>query len=248
MVEGMPVRGGLLCRPAHVRNPAVPTLATRILPAALTVIGLVLLAVGSWFTFHLGPSGSATFTTTPPRGTVVVLEPSVLNRVDRPTTVTAVTRSGAPVFIGRSTPSDATAVVGGADVTSVTGARVRSWSLDQSRSGAGPAPALAGADIWHGTVTGKGSAHVQVRPQDAPEAVVVATADGQAAELASVTVTIERRTWFFQALLVSLVGLLATAAGAAGLWQQRRHPVALEEAEGGPDGADGARPTEEVPS
>jgi hypothetical protein len=223
----------------------VPTLATRILLAALTVIGLVLLAVGSWFTFHLGPSGSATFTTAPPHGSVVVLEPSVLNRVERPTTVTAVTRGGTPVFIGRTSPSDATAVVGGADVTSVTGARVRSWSLVQSRSGAGPTPALAGADVWRSSSTGKGSARIQVRQQDAPEAVVIAAPDGQAADLVSVTVTIERRTWFFQALLVSLVGLLATAAGAAGLWQQRRHAVAQRRVESGPDHA---RPTEEVPS
>ena len=92
---------------------------------------------------------------------------------------------------------------------------------------------------------GMGSAHVQVRQQDAPEAVVIATPDGQAADLASVTVTIERRTWFFQALLVSLVGLLAVAAGAAGLWQQRRHAVAQRRLASGPDQA---RPTEEVPS
>jgi hypothetical protein len=207
----------------------VPTLATRILLAALTVIGLVLVAVGSWFTFHLGPSGSATFTTAPPRGSVVVLEPSVLNRVDRPTTVTATTRG----------------VLGGADVTSVTAARVGSWSLAHSRSGAGVAPALAGADVWRSTVTGTGRARLQVRQADAPESVVVATADGRAADLASVTVTVERRTWFFQALLVALVGLLATAAGAAGLWQQRRHARA---GRGDVTAPDRTRPTEEVPS
>ena len=223
----------------------MPTLATRILLAALTVIGLVLVAVGSWFTFHLGPSGSATFTTAPARGSVVVLEPSVLNRVDRPTTVTATTRGGAPVFIGRATPSDAHAVVGGADVTSVTAARVGSWSLAHSRSGAGPAAALAGADVWRSTVTGTGRARLQVQQADAPESVVVATADGRAADLASVTVTVERRTWFFQALLVALVGLLATAAGAAGLWQQRRHARAGREDLAAPDRT---RPTEEVPS
>ncbi|KRE57220.1 hypothetical protein [Phycicoccus sp. Soil748] len=223
----------------------MPTLATRILLAALTAIGLVLLVVGSWFTVHLGPSGSATFTTTPPRGSVVVLEPSVLNRVDRPTTVTATTRDGAPVFIGRATPSDAKAVVGGADVTSVTGARVRSWSLERSRSGAGAAPALAGADVWRSTATGKGSARIQVRQADAPEAVVIATAEGRAADLVLVRVTVERRTWFFQALLVSLVGLLATAAGAAGLWQQRRHALTGRKAVTGPDHT---RPTEEVSS
>lgn len=190
--------------------------------ALLTLLGLVLLGVGSWFTFHLGPSGSATFTTTPDAGSVVVVEPSLLNRVDRPATVTVVTRADGPVFLGRATPSDVETIIGAADTTTVTGARVGSWSLDRTRSGAGPAPALAGADIWRETVQGEGRARLQVSQADAPEAVVVATADGKPADIAELRVTIERRTWFFQALLFALVGLLATAAGAAALWAQRR--------------------------
>lgn len=215
-------------------------LAKRAVLAVLTVIGLVLLGLGTWFTFHLGPSGSATFTSTPDRGSIVVVEPSLLNRVDRPTTVTVTTRDRSPVFVGRATPSDAAAVVGGADTTSVIGAHVRSWSLVQTRGGAGTAPALDGADIWRQTAQGDGRVRMQVSQQDGPEAVVVATADGKPADIAELTVTIERRTWFFQALLVTLVGLLAAAAGAAGLWQQRRrggHPTPT---------SDPARPTEEV--
>ena len=215
-------------------------LAKRAVLAVLTVIGLVLLGLGSWFTFHLGPSGSATFTSTPGKGSIVVLEPSLLNRVERPTSVTATTRDGSPVFLGRATPSDAEAVVGGAATTTVTGAHVRTWSLVQSQSGAGAAPALAEADVWRESVEGKGRARLQVSQQDAPEAVVVATADGKPADITAVTVTIERRTWFFQALLVTLVGLLATAAGAAGLWQLRHSGA------GAPPATEPTEPTEEV--
>ena len=201
----------------------MPTLATRALLAALTAIGLVLLVIGAWFTGNLGSSGSATFTTRPPAGSVVVLEPSVLSRIDRPVTVKAVVADAGPVFIGVAGPADAKAFVGGADRTTVTGAHVRDWTLETSRSGAGPAPELAGADIWRQVRDGRGTVRVTLDQDRAPESVVIATADGQAADLTSLTVTIERRTWFFQALLAALVGLLATVAGAAGLWHDVRH-------------------------
>ncbi|GAA2169214.1 hypothetical protein GCM10009845_34930 [Pedococcus bigeumensis] len=204
--------------------------AKRVLSAALTVIGLVLVSVGAWFTVHLGSSGSATLRTTPARGALVVVEPSVLNRVDAPATVTAVAAPGTTIWMGRTTPVDADAIVGGADRTSVTGAHVRSWSLVTSRAGAGAAPALAGADVWRQTATGQGRVHLSVGQTGAPESVVIAAPDGTPVDLTSVTVTVERRTWFFQALLVTLVGLLAAVTGVALLWQaQPRRPRPADE-------------------
>ena len=195
--------------------------AQRVLSAALTVIGLVLVCVGAWFTVHLGSSGSATLRSTPAHGALVVVEPSVLNRVDAPATVTAVAAPGTTIFMGRTSPTDADAIVGGADRTSVTGAHVRDWRLVESRAGAGPAPDLAGADIWRQTATGQGRAHLSVEQSGAPESIVVAAPDGTPVDLTSLTVTVERRTWFFQALLVTLVGLLGAATGGALLWQGR---------------------------
>ena len=179
------MRGTLPCRPTHVRILPVSMVAKRAVLAVLTVIGVVLLGFGAWFTFHLGPSGSATFTSTPSPGSIVVLEPSLLNRVDSPATVSVTTRDAGPVFVGRATPSDAAAVIGGAARTTVTGAHVRSWSLVQSDSGAGDSPPLAGADVWRQTVQGNGSAQLQVNQENAPEAVVVATADGKPADIQS---------------------------------------------------------------
>ena len=86
--------------------------AKRALSAALTVIGLVLVVVGAWFTVHLGSSGSATLRSTPADGALVVVEPSLLNRVDAPATVTAVAAPGTTIWMGRTTPSDAQAIVG----------------------------------------------------------------------------------------------------------------------------------------
>jgi hypothetical protein len=201
----------------------VSILAKRVLMAALTVIGLVLLVVGLWFTVHLGTSGSATFHTDPGRG-VVVLEPSVLNRVNQPTTVNAVSGKDTKLWMGLASPSDVHAIVGAAERTEVTGARLRSWSLETSHEGAGPAPDLAAADIWHGTRTGTGSAHLGVDQADAPEAIVIAAADGSPVDLNSLTVTVQRRTWFFQSVLTAFVGLLAAIAGGVGLRQQWRTP------------------------
>ena len=190
-------------------------LAKRVLLAALTGIGLVLLVVGTWFTSHLGTSGSATFRATPGTG-LVVLEPSVLNRVDDPVDVTATTKDGGRVWIGRSSPSDAKAVVGGSAHTSITGSRVSTWKLAGTTSGTGaPAADLAGADVWRQTVTGKGRAHVEVDQGDAPEALVVTAPAG--GTVTSVTLTISRGTWFAQSLLTALVGLILAAVGAVGL-------------------------------
>ncbi|QGN56775.1 hypothetical protein [Nostocoides sp. HKS02] len=197
------------------------SLAKRALLTVLTVLGIVLLAVGAWFMVNLGTSGSATLSATPASGSVVVLTPSVLNRVDGPVTVTATAKNGGPVFLGLASPGDAEAIVGGADRTTVNGAHVRDWSLVSSRAGAGPAPALAQADIWHHVQQGRGTVRLQVDQADAPESLVVATAQGTPADLSSLTLTVQRPTWFVQSLLAALLGLLAAAAGGVGLWRMR---------------------------
>jgi protein-S-isoprenylcysteine O-methyltransferase Ste14 len=217
----------------------VSIVAKRALFAALTVIGLVVLVVGAWFTVHLGSSGSATFRAAPASGAVVVVEPSVLNRVDRPVSVTAVAKAGTKIWMGRSSPVDAQAIIGGADRISVTGTQVRDWRLVQSRAGAGTAPPLAPADIWRQTASGQGRVHMNLDQTGAPESVVIAGPDGKPVELTSLTVTVERHTWFFQALLATLVGLLAALAGAAGLWQHRPR-VASSEPEAKPQDEPGS--------
>jgi hypothetical protein len=200
----------------------VSILAKRALLAALTVIGFLLLVFGLWCTIHLGSSGSASFTARPVAGSVVVIEPSVLNRVNDPITVSATARHGGPVWIGRATPSDAEAILRGARRTELAGVHVRDWSLVSRTIGSGTATDLSGSDVWRDTRTAQGTARVVVYQANAPEALVIATRDGHPADLTSVTITVQRRTWFFQALLVALVGVSAMAFGGTGLWQRRR--------------------------
>jgi hypothetical protein len=191
--------------------------------AALTAAGLVLLVLGTWFTVHLGVSGTASFRTTARDG-VVVLEPSVLNRVDGAVTVAARGTHGQQLFLGVATPADADAIVGGAQRTSVTGLRVRDWSLATSQAGSGSAPHLgaadiASADIWRAVGRGTGTVRLSVSQTAAPESVVVTGEGGGSAELSSLTVTLHRPAWFVESLLVAVVGLLALVAGAFGLWR-----------------------------
>jgi hypothetical protein len=221
---------------------SVPVLAKRALLVALTAVGLVLLVLGLWFTAHLGLSGTATFSTKPASGSVVVLEPSVLNRVHEPVTVTAKAAKGAQLWAGLTSPSDADAIVGDAAHTAVTGAQVNSWSLRTKRTGTGDSRAATDADVWHTTRTGAGTVRITVHQSDAPESLVIANADGTPAALSSLTLTVQHSTWVFQSLLCALVGLLAAAAGIGGLWQLRRRPRAGGDTT--PDSSD--RDSEEV--
>ena len=193
---------------------------------ALTLAGLVLAGIGLWFTSHLGLSGNASFSASPKSGHLVVLDPSVLGRVDSPVSVTARTKDGSEVWVGRAAPSDAAALVGKAATTSVTGVSVSDWSLTTSQTGAGTAPALAQADLWRQQANGKGNATLTVEQDDAPETVVVATASGKPADLAELTVEWQRQAWSVEALAVLLLGLLVAVAGALGLWRLR--PTAAE--------------------
>jgi hypothetical protein len=203
----------------------VPTVLKRTALSALVLVGLLVTGVGFWFAVHLGSSGSGTFTARPEGGRVVVLEPTVLNRVDRPVTVTARAREGAEVWIGRAAPSDVRALVGDAARATVTGVDIAGWELRAAGVGTGRPPALGTADIWREEVSGAGVARVSLDQTAAPEALVVATASGAPAALESLTVTWQDRTWFHQALLTTLVGMLVTATAATALWRQRPQPV-----------------------
>ena len=194
----------------------------------LTLAGLVLAVVGLWFLGHLGLSGSASFSATPSTSRIVVLDPSVLNRVDSPVTITARTRDGGEVWIGRAAPGDARSLVGEAGATSVTGVSAGSWQLETASRGTGTAPALAGTDLWRQQATGKGAATLAVSQRNAPETVVVATPSGKPADLAQLTLTWQRQAWSAEAATALVLGLLLAAGGAAGLLRVRANPATAE--------------------
>lgn len=211
----------------------------------LTLAGLVLAGAGVWFLSHLGLSGSASFSAAPSSNRVVVLDPSVLNRVDSPVTITARARDGGEVWMGRATPSDAASLAGRAAATSVTGVTLGGWQLETAQQGSGAAPALATADLWRQQAAGKGSATMTVEQEDAPETVVVATASGKPADLAELTVRWERQIWSIEAIAALVLGLLLAAAGAFGLVRTRGRVAAPSNRSSAPtDQTDSPRTTE----
>jgi hypothetical protein len=226
----------------------VSLLAKRALLATLAVIGLVLLGVGSWFTANLGASGSGTFTLSAKDSGVVVLEPQVLNRLDEPVTVTATSADGSELWIGRATPSDVAAIVGGADRAQVTGVSVRDWALTSQNTGVGPAAPLGTSDVWREERTGDGRVSLTVHQQNAPESVVVGRGDGSPAELETVTMTVSNGAWFAQSLLAAVLGLIALVAAAVGLWNTRPRSDSAAATPAGPPGPDTAHHHEEVPA
>ena len=188
----------------------------------LTLAGLVLAVAGLWFLGHLGLSGRGSFSATPSNSRIVVLDPSVLNRVDSPVTITAKAKDGGDVWIGRSAPSDARSLVGKAAATSVTGVSVGSWQLETASRGTGTAPALAGADLWRQQVAGKGTATLTVSQDHAPETVVVASPSGKPADLSGLTLTWQRQAWSAEAITALVLGLVLAAGGALGLVRMRK--------------------------
>jgi hypothetical protein len=199
----------------------------RVALGLLTLVGLVLTGVGLWFSSHLGSEGSATFTARPGAGRLVVLEPSVLNRVDSSVTITAKAEPGTEVWMGRAAPSDAQALVGEAARQSVTGISLTDWALRTTSSGDGQAAVLGQADVWRQATAGKGGATLTVSQADAPETVVIGSAAGRPVELTSLEVTWQRSAWALQALALIIGGVLLAAIGVAGLWLPRlRHQTA----------------------
>lgn len=196
----------------------MPTLAKRVVGALLALLGLVVTVIGLWYAVHLGGSGTATFSA-PASGTTPVLVPqTVLNRTDGAVTVTATPRRGGTVWLAATTPSDAKAVLGSAAHTRVTGVDTRPWQLLTETSGTGPAPSLAGTDVWRNTETGTGAVSMTVDQANAPEAVLAQATTG---EIQSLELTWERKSWFVQSVIAALVGLFLLLSGLTLLWSSR---------------------------
>jgi hypothetical protein len=203
----------------------VPTLVKRVLGAALALAGLGLAATGVWLSVHLGTEGAATFTLRPTQSAPVVLGPRVVNRLDMPVTVTARAAGGAPVWIGVAAPSDAGSALGSGGLTMVDGVSVRDWALLSRQDGTGPAPELVHTDLWRAQASGRGQASIRLNQANAPETVVV-TADGSAVR--TVSMSVAKKTWFVQALLAAISGVLLAIAGATIALTAGRPPVAWE--------------------
>ncbi|MFQ6170110.1 hypothetical protein ACK8HX_00765 [Oryzobacter sp. R7] len=195
------------------------TVVRRVVGALLALAGLALTALGVWFATQLGSSGTAEFTVRPDGAEPVVIRPDVLNRVDADVVVTATPAAGTRAWMALANPSDATAVLGDARHTEVTGVEVQDWLLTTATRGSGPASeGLGTADLWRQQDDAEGPVTLTVQQDEAPE-TLVATTDG--APLQSLTLTITDKTWFVEAVVAALVGLFVLVVGVLLLWPRR---------------------------
>lgn len=190
-------------------------IAKKLLSLALAIIGLALLVVGLWFAAHLGSGGKATFRLTPSGTNPLVIEPSLTNRLDQPLTITVRAAAGDSVWTGVGAPSDVEAAIGTTPATRLTQVAVRHWTIVSRSAGTGQPATVKDAEIWRTTSTTPGQVSITVDQRTAPETIVVA---GESSALRSVTVTWQHRTWFFQALVVALFGLLLASASTGALF------------------------------
>ena len=205
-------------------------LARRIAVAVAALLGLALAVFGAWFAFILGPKGTAAFHAT--SNAPLVLGPNVLNRVTAPVTVTASAASG-PVFLGAAVPQDTDELVGQAKHNFVASADFPARTLTIEQLGSSDLADPSDSHVWRST--GEGS--ITVTQDQAPQSILAYPTQGGSFD---VDVTVARNTWFLQALVALVVGLIVMAFAGGWLWQNWR---TTSEDDSGDAGTPGATPT-----
>lgn len=187
-------------------------LARRIAVALAALLGLALAVVGAWFAFILGPKGTAAFHAT--SNAPLIVGPNVLNRVAAPVTVTASAGSGT-VFLGAAVPQDTDDLVGQAKHNFVASADFPARTLTIEQLGSGDLGDPSESHVWRST----GEGFLTVTQDQAPQSVLVYPTQGGSFD---VDVTVARNTWFLQALVALVVGLIVMAFAGGWLWQNWR--------------------------
>jgi hypothetical protein len=169
----------------------------------------------------LGPSGEARFSVTVKAPGAVVITSGVLNSVDVPVRVMASRRDGGAVWLGEAASTDARAVLASSAVSTVSGVRYPAGTLDLRASGAGALTNISTADIWRHVARGVGSAALVVDPGSGPETAVVTSGDGSDLSDVTMTLTWADRTWFLEALAVTMIGAVIAVFALGDRWAGR---------------------------
>jgi len=212
----------------------------------MAALGIVLVVLGAWVVVKLGPSGEARFSATSKAPGAVVITPEVLNSVDSPVRVTATRGDGGSVRLTAAPSSDARAILGGSAVSTVGSLQYPLGTMKLRASGSAALPDISTADVWRLVAKGKGSAELVVdqagspgsNSGSGPETAVVTSGDSTPLTDVTVTLTWADRAWFFEALILAIVGAVMAAFAFNYLWQSRVLAVHPEAA-----GATSSEPT-----
>jgi hypothetical protein len=192
----------------------------------MAVLGIALAVCGAWTAARLGPSGEAHFRATAKATGAIVVGPEVLNTLDVPVRVTATRGDGGAVWLAAAPSTDALAVLGTSEVSTVNGVHYGAGTLDLRTSGAGALPDISTADVWRLVAKGAGSAELVVGQGKGPERVLVTSGDATALTDVTMTLTWADRSWFFEALAAALIGAIIAAFALGDLWHIRpRQPT-----------------------
>jgi hypothetical protein len=205
----------------------------------VAALGIALAVLGAWMVVKLGPSGEATFSVTSNAVTsnavtpnavtsnapgAIVVTPEVLNSVDVPVRVTATRRDGGAVRLAAASSADASTILAGAAVATVSGVHYPAGTLTLRQSGAGALTDISTADVWRLLAEGKGSVEMVVDQGRGPETAVVTSGDSTPLTDVTMTLTWAARTWFFEALAATMIGAMTAAFALIHLWRSRAVP------------------------
>jgi len=206
--------------------------------AVLTVAGLTLVLVAVMGAVLVGPRGEWRAQGRVAGGSTAVVVDSTLAAVLGPRVGLQVRAADPDVrlFLGRTSPDDARALVRGtptADVVGLDGARrldVRSTTAAGATTGEAPATgapatdapaasatttllAPSSVDVWHQSAEGTGSARLEWAPSPGAASFVVARADGATLPALDLTMTWRDAGWRWLAPAVLLLGLVLLVCG-----------------------------------
>ncbi len=195
-------------------------LSAALVPLAL-VLGALLVVLGLIVAVAVGPSGRVeTVTRVDPPG-IALVNDGLTSAASSPVRVQAVADSGGPVFVGTALPDDATAALGDARITTISGIRFLPRSLDVATAGMGQLPRAINADIFGREEIGA-PATIDVTPAGMPQTVVVLPGElgSPREEAVDITLTWENAAWFWQGVTATVLGAALLVGGA--LAQRRR--------------------------
>ncbi len=185
-------------------------LLKRLLSVVLVLAGIAATVVGGWFTSRVGTTGTATFTLRPTSSAPLILEPTLLNQLTTETVVTITPSTGHEVWVGSGGLADTRAAVGSAELVHADGVDVRDGRIVTSTTGQGAAKAVTSADLWRRVERSSTTPITWTIAQgQSPDSLLV-VGDRPPAE---VSVSWTRKSWFFQSLVLALLGVIAVGAG-----------------------------------
>ncbi len=184
-------------------------IARRLLSVLLVLAGIAAAVVGGWFTSRVGTDGTATFTLRPASSAPVILEPTLLNHLSLEAVVMVTPAAGHRVWVGSGGLGDTRAAVGDAELVHAEGVDVRQGRILTSTTGQGRTTTATTADLWRRVErSDRTPIRWTITQSQSPDALLVVS-DAPA----EISVGWTRRSWFFQALVLTLLGVVAVGAG-----------------------------------